>query len=58
MIPKRSRNNKYKKPAVKTIETAVKGTVKVTTITAVSAALLVYPSSARYTGAYFTSSKT
>ena len=58
MKPIRSRNNKNKKPAVKTIETAVKGTVKVTTITAVSAALLVYPGSARYTGAYFTSSKT
>ncbi len=58
MKPIRSRNNKNKKQAVKTIEMAVKGTVKVTTITAVSAALLVYPSSARYTGAYFTCSKT
>jgi hypothetical protein len=54
----RSHNNKYKKPAARTIEMAVKGTAKVTAITAVSAALLVYPGSARYTGAYFTSSKT
>ena len=57
MIPIKSPDNKCKKPTVKTIEMAVKGTVKVTTITAVSAALLVYPGNARYTGAYFTSNR-
>jgi hypothetical protein len=47
MKPIRSHNNKDKKPAVKPIEMAVKGTVRVTTITAVSVALLAYPGGVR-----------
>ncbi|MGI6703796.1 MAG: hypothetical protein ACOX42_07210 [Clostridia bacterium] len=55
MRSKRSRRNKTKKIAAKVIGATIKGTARMTMITAVSATLLIYPNNIRYTTAYFTS---
>ncbi|MDD3299014.1 MAG: hypothetical protein PHP19_09140 [Firmicutes bacterium] len=55
MKSKRSRRNKTKKAAARVIGATIKGTLRMTMITAVSATLLLYPNNIMYTTAYFTS---
>lgn len=54
MRQKRSRRRKYSKTVSRVIGATVNGTVKLTVLCTMSAALLVYPNDARYTLAYFT----